>query len=215
MKRRDSLKYLGLASVSGLAVAAGCKTTTDEHAHHQITPASDHPFGDLPADSTISPAHQKMKDEILLQKKFFTDHERASLKKLVDVIIPADATSGSASDAGTVEFIEFMMWDVPANQTPMRGGLRWLDLECHERFGKAFLDCKPEEYEKVLDDIAFPEVARPEMSQGVAFFNIARNFACTGFFTSKIGVEYLGYLGNKAAAWDGPPQEWLDRLGVS
>ena len=93
------------------------------------------------------------------------------VRVLVDLIIPKDERSGSATDAGVPEFMDFMMNDQPARQTAMRGGLAWIDLECQDRFDKRFLECTAAERTAVLDDIAWPAKARPEFSQGVAFFN--------------------------------------------
>ena len=37
-----------------------------------------------------------------------------------------------------------------------------------------------------------------------------------GFFSSKVGVADLGYLGNRVVAeWNGAPDEVLRKLGVS
>jgi len=147
--------------------------------------------------------------------KFFTAHEWATVRVLVDLIIPKDDRSGSATDAGVPEFMDFMMDDQPNRQTAMRGGLAWIDLECQERHDKTFLDCTAAERTAVLDDIAWPQKAKPEMSQGVAFFNSFRDLTASGFFSSKMGVEDLKYLGNVMnASWTGCPDEALKKLGV-
>ena len=100
-------------------------------------------------------------------------------------------------------------------QTAMRGGLAWLDLECQDRYDKTFLDCAPGERTAVLDDIAWPRRAQPEFSQGVAFFNSFRDLTAGGFFSSKMGVEDLKYLGNMMNPnWSGCPEEALKKLGV-
>src|SRR5690606_35622970 len=96
--------------------------------------------------------------------RFFTRREFDTIVALADMIIPRDARSGSASDAGTPEFIDYIVAEQPARQTPMRGGLVWLDSECRRRFDKAFLECTDAERRQVLDDIAWPARARPEMS---------------------------------------------------
>ena len=67
-------------------------------------------------------------------QKFFTEHELATITVLADIIIPRDAVSGSASDAKVTDFIAFIVIDMPSNQTPMRGGLRWLDMQCLKRY---------------------------------------------------------------------------------
>jgi hypothetical protein len=147
--------------------------------------------------------------------KFFTAHEWATVGLLADIIIPKDERSGSASEAGAPEFIDFMMIDRPEYQVPMRGGLRWLDAECHDRFGRTFVDCAEAERTQVLDDIAYPRKAAPQFSHGVAFFSNFRNLVATGFWTSRIGIEDLRFMGNVANPnWDGCPPECLAHLGV-
>ena len=146
---------------------------------------------------------------------FFTPHEWETVRMLVDLIIPADDRSGSATDAGVPEFMDFMMMDRPDGQTPMRGGLAWLDNESYERFGKTFVEATAENRTTILDDIAWPKKAKPEMSQGVAFFNMFRDLTASGFWSSKIGVTDLGYQGNTfVAEWKGCPDEALRKLGV-
>ena len=152
----------------------------------------------------------------LFKPKFFTAHEYATVRVLVDLIIPKDARSGSATDAGVPEFMDFMMVDDPARQTPMRGGLAWIDLECEDRFDKRFLECSAEQRAAVLDDIAWPQKARPEHMHGVAFFNSFRDLTASGFWSSKMGVTDLDYTGNvMVPEWKGCPDEALTRLGVA
>jgi hypothetical protein len=108
-----------------------------------------------------------------------------------------------------------MMGDDPARQTPMRGGLAWIDLECQDRFDKRFLDCSAGERAAVLDDIAWPQKARPEHAHGVAFFNSFRDLTAAGFFSSKMGVDDLQYMGNvMVPEWKGCPDEAHRKLGV-
>ena len=148
--------------------------------------------------------------------KFFTAHEYATVMLLVDLIIPKDERSGSATDAGVPQFMDFMMIDQPARQTAMRGGLAWLDRECLSRFDKNFLSCAPAQRTQVLDDIAWPGKAKPEMRHGVAFFNSFRDLTASGFFTTKMGFDDLQYLGNRyVAEWTGCPTEVLKRLGIN
>ncbi|TAE50289.1 MAG: gluconate 2-dehydrogenase subunit 3 family protein [Bacteroidetes bacterium] len=210
MKRRDSLKYLAAGSVGAGLLLTNCgpdeKAATtppaDEHAQHN------HSHGGQ--EYQLSPEDQK-----LMAEQFFNEHEMKTIRVLGDLIIPADEQSGSASDAGVPEFIEFMAKDQPKLQTPLRGGLRWLDAQSIRRYEKAFVDAAPEQQTAILDEIAWPKIAKPEMSQGVRFFNQFRDLVATGFFTSKIGIADLKYDGNRPNQWDGAPKEWLDRLGVS
>ena len=148
--------------------------------------------------------------------KFFTATEFKLVRTLADIIIPKDERSGSASDAGVPEFMDFMMIDQPTRQIAMRGGLAWLDSECQERFDKTFLDCIETERTAVLDDIAWPQKARPELSHGVAFFNSFRDLTASGFWTTRMGIDDLQYMGNRSVArWNGCPPEALKKLGVS
>ena len=148
--------------------------------------------------------------------KFFTAHEYATVRVLVDLIIPKDARSGSATDAGVPEFMDFMMVDDPARQTPMRGGLAWIDHECEDRYDKRFLECAAAERTAVLDDIAWPKKGARELSHGINFFTSFRDLTASGFWTTKVGIEDLQYLGNTGVAeWKGCPEEVLKKLGLT
>jgi hypothetical protein len=98
----------------------------------------------------------------------------------------------------------------------IRGGLGWLERECGDRFGKGFVACSEAERIAVLDDIAWPARAKPAHSQGAAFFTAFRDLVAGAFWSSKVGVEDLGYRGNvPVAEWTGCPEEQLRKLGVS
>jgi len=146
--------------------------------------------------------------------RFFTAAEYATVMALADVVIPADDRSGSASDAGAPEFIDYIVAEQPARRTAMRGGLVWLDTECRRRFDQPFLTCSDDERSQVLDDIAYPGRARPEFSHGVRFFTTFRDLVAAGFWSSRIGVEDIGYVGNRAVQWTGAPEAVLERLGL-
>ena len=146
---------------------------------------------------------------------FFTEHEMATITILADIIIPKDEVSGSASEAGVPEFIEFIVKDMPDHQTPMRGGLRWLDLHSHRRFEKSFVGLTAEQRISIVDEIAYPKKAKPEVAQGVSFFNLMRNLTSTGFYTSQMGVKDLGYVGNSPNRWNGVPADVLAQYGVA
>ena len=182
MKRRESLKLIVTGAVAVPAVVAGCGPDDKK-----AVAAADPTF-----DLDRNPAEVENEKKILAMDKFFTDHEMATIAVFSDIIIPKDEVSGSATDAKVPEFIEFIVKDMPHHQTPMRGGLRWLDMECFERFQKAFKDCDTKQQIEMVDEIAYPEKAKPEMEQGVAFFNLMRNLAATGFYTSQIGVKDIG-----------------------
>jgi hypothetical protein len=132
---------------------------------------------------------------------------------LVDIIIPRDARSGSASDAGVPDFLEFMVKDKPELQTPLRGGLTWLDNQSKKRFANNFIDLSDAERLALVEDMAYPERKKPGMGHGVAFFSLMRNLTASGFWSSKMGIEDIGYQGNTPNQWDGPPEEVIRQYG--
>ena len=149
------------------------------------------------------------------QPKFFTPHEYQTVTVLADLIIPKDERSGSAGDAGVPQFMDFMMIDQPERQTAMRGGLSLIDHLCDSRFDKRFINCADAERQKVLDDIAYPANVGPELAHAAAFFGSFRDLTASGFWTSKMGVQDLQYMGNRyVAEWKGCPSEALEHLGV-
>ena len=147
--------------------------------------------------------------------KFFTPHQYATVRVLVDLIIPKDERSGSATDAGVPEFIDFIMTDSPGRQIAVRGGLAWLDRECETRYDKRFIACTDAERTAVLDEIAWPQKAKPELSHGGAFFNSFRDLTASGFWSSRMGTNDLVYMGNVVVAeWKGCPESVLQKLGL-
>jgi hypothetical protein len=147
--------------------------------------------------------------------QFFTEEEHRTVRLLADMILPRDERSGSATDAHVPEFLDFMMTDQPERQVAMRGGLAWLDLECRERFGRRFVECADGERGEILDLVAWPDRAPPELSQGVAFFTAFRDLTATGFFTSRMGFDDLQYVGNEfVTEWKGCPEEAIRKLGL-
>ncbi|MBA3949941.1 MAG: gluconate 2-dehydrogenase subunit 3 family protein [Acidobacteria bacterium] len=148
--------------------------------------------------------------------QFFTAGEYAAVTMLAELIIPKDERSGGAIDAGVPAFIDFMMVDQPARQVAMRGGLAWLDQECNARFDKIFIGADDAGRRQVLDEISGLEPARPDQSHGLAFFRSFRDLVSTGFWTSKMGMDDLQFMGNTfVAEWNGCPDEALKKLGLS
>ena len=167
------------------------------------------------AHGLVQAAQQAAAEGTPFTPKFFTPHEWQTVRLLVDIIIPRDERSGSATDAGVPEFMDFIVLDQPGRQTAMRGGLAWLDRECVLRFDKTFVAATDAERGAVLDDIAWPQKAKPASAHGVAFFNSFRDLTASGFWTSRRGIQDLQYLGNRSVPqWRGCPQEALDKLGV-
>ncbi len=207
MDRRKSIKAIALGSLSAGMLLDACKDTDKKDAVKT-------------ADASAGPKIDRMKEEEehykkITAEKFFTDHEMATITILADIIIPKDDVSGSASEAGVPDFIEFIVKDMPYHQTPMRGGLRWLDMQCFRQFDKSFKDCSEEQRIAMVDQIAYPQKAAPGMQQGVAFFNLMRDLTASGFYTSPIGVKDIGYVGNAPNQWNGVPDDVLKQYGLA
>ena len=203
MDRRKSLKLIATGAVAAPIAIAACNT--GDKKKDGTGPAASDPLFTLDRN----PDELKYEKKLLAEEKFFTDHEFATITVLCDIIIPKDEVSGSASEAKVPEFIEFIVHDMPSHQVPLKGGLRWLDLQCLKRFNKTFRECSSTEQTELVDQIAYPKKAKPEMSQGVQFFSLMRNLTATGFYTSEIGIKDIGYLGNQATQWNGVPGEVL------
>jgi hypothetical protein len=203
IERREILRRLGAVPVAaGLALSEARAQRAHEHVRRE----------------TSAPEAEGRTYE----RRFFDEHEWATVGVLADLVLPADGRSGSATEAGVPEFIDFILTDELAEprereemQTAVRGGLAWLDRECRTRFSGLFVACGEEQRRAVLDDIAWPERAAPEMSQGVASFSLFRDLVASGFWTSRMGMDDIGYMGNTyVAEWTGCPPEVLARLGL-
>lgn len=224
MDRRKSIKTLLIGTVSAGALAESCNTGEKK-------PAAPGPDSTAASDTAASANHtaalnpsgyNRMPEEMehmkeLSGKTFFTPEEMTTITILGDIIIPRDQVSGSASDAKVPDFIEFIVKDLPQHQVPMRGGLRWLDMQCLNRFGKPFKDCTQPQQMQLVEEIAYPlkKSNKPEMAQGIAFFTLMRNLTATGFYTSPIGVKDIGYMGNAPNKWEGVPADVLKQYGLA
>ena len=177
--RRNVLKTLSMGAVAG-SVLRAIPLQAAEYAHNLIAAekADDKAGGYTP--------------------KYFTPHRYKTLQALCDAIIPPDADAGGAVEAGAPEFIDLLTSENANYQLTLGGGLNWLDSTCTDRFGATYLDCAPLQQKQTLDLIAYRKnaAADPRLSYGVEFFSLLRNLTSDGFFTSQIGIKYLGYIGN-------------------
>ena len=216
MKRRDVLRNITLTAIGGTIATTGVHANTilqpseklveeaiEKGKKKKTKPAP----GRTPAEAE--------RDAKLMSETFFNPHEMATITVLSDIILPADAISASASQVGVPAFIEFIAKDMPYQQTPLRGGLMWLDNQSRKQFGKPFAECAKNQQIQLVDAIAYPELAEPAMSQGVAFFNLMRDLTMTGYYTTEVGFKNLGYLGNTPNVWTGVPEDVLQQYGLT
>jgi len=189
ISRRDVLKTLALGAAGG-SVLQVIPSEAAELAHQMVH-----------KEKAAAPAGK-------YAPKYFTAKQYETLTSLCDTIIPKDEKSGGAVEAGAPEFIDLLTSENQEFQLALGGGLMWLDHYCTDHYEKIYLECTPEQRKEVIDLIAYRKNAKatPELHQGVAFFSFLRNMTCDGFYTSKIGIEDLQYIGNVTRSeWPGCP----------
>jgi Gluconate 2-dehydrogenase subunit 3 len=181
ISRRDVIRTLTVGVASG-SVLSMIPAQAAEHVHKMIKEDKS-----KSASGAYTP-------------RFFTAHQYKTLRSLCQTIIPADNESGGAVEAGAPEFIDLLTSENEDYQIKLGGGLMWLDSACRDRFGKVYLDCSPAEEKEILDVISYRESSNQDagLTQGSLFFAFLRDLTADGFFTSKIGIQYLKYIGNEA-----------------
>jgi gluconate 2-dehydrogenase gamma chain len=179
ISRRELIKSLGLTAAAGSMLRV-VPLATAETAHRMVSARK-------AASSTGKYA-----------PKFFPEHQYKTLRALCDAIISPDQESGGAVEAGAPEFIDLLSSENKNLQLLLGGGIMWLDATCMERYRETYLQCAPGQQTEMLDLIAFRKNAEkdPSLSPGIEFFSTLRKYTADGFFTSEIGIKYLGYIGN-------------------
>ena len=179
ISRRDILKSLTITAITG-SVLRVIPLEAAEYAHRMVRAEKD-----AAENQAYAP-------------KFFSPHAYKTLQALCQTIIPSDEDAKGAIEAGAPEFIDLITSENKDYQVALGGGLMWLDNTCMDRYGKVYLECAPEQQKEVLDLIAYRKNAKqdPSLGQGIEFFAFLRKLTADGFFTSEIGIEYLGYIGN-------------------
>ena len=204
MNRRDSIKNLTFLSIGAGLLLEGCYGISREKIKRSLTR---YEYGRTP--------EEKLYDDKLFAEKFFTNQELFTLDKICNLILPPNEF-GSIRDAEVVQLIEFMAKDIPTYKEPLRNGLIWIDNESKKRFNNLFVDCEIIQQENIFDEIAYydPNKSISDYSEPVQWFNLVRNLTMTGYFTSEVGINELGYKGNIPNIWDGVPQDVLDQYGL-
>ncbi len=208
MDRRKSIQTLILGgAAAGLAVH-GCKPDAEE-TKQEIVKSSEKFFGRTPKELE--------RLEKLYAETLFNAHEMETIAVLSTVILPPKEPYGGPIEAKVPEFIEFIGKDMPTMQTTLLGGLMWLDHKSNTEFGTEFKSATVEQQKSILDTICYHDIEVPLEKQAleIQFFNLMRGLTLTGYYTSKVGIEDLGYKGNQPNVWDGVPQDVLDQHGVA
>jgi hypothetical protein len=179
ISRRDILKTLTLSAVTG-SVLRLIPLEAAEYAHRMVR------------------AEKAAAESQAYTPRFFSAHAYKTLQALCQAIIPSDEQAKGAMEAGAPEFIDLITSENKDYQVALGGGIMWLDNTCIDRYGQPYLDCTGAEQKEILDLIAFRKNAKqdPSLGQGIEFFSLLRKLTADGYFTSEIGIEYLGYVGN-------------------
>ena len=188
ISRRGLLQSIGASLAMG-ACGAGLLSAQDAgHVHHAV--AQDRAAGPY-------------------KPKCFTPHEYATLRRLAELIVPADEHSKGALDAGAPEFIDLLASNNADLAAIYTGGIGWLDEQMKHRYSDAFLDAQPAQQTTMLDLIAYRrnEAAHPELGSGIRFFTWVRNMVVDAYYTSQVGMDDLGFMGNQAMAKFSVPEE--------
>lgn len=205
MDRRDSLKSLLVGSVAGGLLVTGCSPNESE------VKGPEQP--QMPGYGRTE--KEKLHDQEVLAEEFLNEHELETVAVLCDIILPANADFGSASDAKVPEFIEFIVKDMPNYQLPIRGGIGWLDSHSNKLYNNEFKKLTEEQQKAICDTIAYPKKTAPDLKPGEKFFTTMRNLTMTGYYTSEMGIKDLGYKGNTPGVWDGIPEDVLKEQGMA
>jgi hypothetical protein len=193
VERREILRYIGIAAVAGTFPGFSKWVFACPQDHPQTAPSR-------PGEKIYEPL-------------FFSPQQYRMVERLADMIIPEDDTPG-AKQAGVAEFIDFML----ANRVPVSGsrdirstddaieagneaqtrflaGLDWINARSRSEFGHDFMDCSPEQQNNLLEELAYKSKYKPLTESGRAFFHMMRDYTVVGYYTTKIGLESIGYPG--------------------
>jgi hypothetical protein len=192
VSRRDVLKTIGSSMILTTAGAGVLPPVLAQHVHSAV----------MDIKSLDGGANY--------QPKFLTKHEFATMRKLSDMIIPADDHSKGAIDAGAAEYIDFLSSRSPEFAQIFTGGLAWLDSAMQKRYQATFLDAKPDQQTAMLDLIAYRKNESPALGPGIVFFRFARNVVVDAYYTSPVGIADLGYMGNTGMSQFSVPKEAVD-----
>jgi hypothetical protein len=190
--RRDLFRIIGTSMVLTTAGSGVLTPALAQHVHMAMAEAKSLSGG---------PAYQP---------KCFTPHNFQTLKKLADFIIPADEHSKGANDAGAAEFIDFLSSRNEDLAAIFNGGFGWLDDYMSKNYSTDFLSAKREQQTAVLDLLAYSKNATPETAHGRTFWTWTRNMVVDAYYTSPVGVQDIGYMGNTAVSHFSVPKEAVD-----
>jgi len=127
---------------------------------------------------------------------FFDKQQYATITELASLIIPTDQTPG-ANEARVNEYIDMIVGESDADMKKLYlDGLAWLDRTSTERHRNRFVDLSAGQRVEILTEVSQIKDPTAENQLQAKFFRTIKNMTIDGFYTSKIGIEELGYIGN-------------------
>lgn len=210
--RRAALKVIAAAAAAPHLFAA-CETP--EPSPSMPSAAGSNP---LAAGTRFDP---DLLDPVVPWERSLTSQELETLAALCDLILPADDRSPAASEVGAHEFVDEWVSapyeGMQKDKVLVRGGIVWLDAESERRFGDGsrFVGLTAAQQTEICDDICWAEDAAPRFKSAARFFDKVRDLTTTAFYTTREGMEDVGYVGNvPLASWGPPPPEALRHVGL-
>jgi hypothetical protein len=206
MDRRDSIKSIMLGSIGvGVLFESCVNGVSNEEIKKTI---SKFQYGRT--------EKEKAYDKKLFSIQCFNKKEMKTITQLCNLILPPNEF-GSIIHAEVPELIEFMAKDIPSYETTIKNGLSLLNQFSIKNYSKSFIDCNENQQKEFLDEMAYPDpdLSSSEQKEEVQWFSLMRNLTMTGYYTSKVGIKELGYVGNTPNVWDGVPKDVLDQYGLS
>ena len=198
IERREILRYIGIAAVAG---------SFPGFSRWAFACPQDHAESHLQSPSAKPGPYQPL---------FFSPQQYRMVEHLAEMIIPEDDTPG-AKRAGVAEFIDFMVANrVPVStsrdlrstedaieagneaQNKFIAGLGWMNARSYSEYGREFMDSTPQQQHALLEELAYKAKFKPATESGRAFFRLMRDYTVVGYYTTKIGLESLGYPGLRA-----------------
>ena len=200
MNRRDSIKAIVISSIASGLILEGCIQGEKEVIYENVWK---YKYGRTP--------EELQRDLKILNQVFFSKEELNLIRIVSNLIVPP-TEQGTIEQAEVPEFIEFIVKDTPSYQKILKDGLVWLNETSTKNFEKKFINCSIEEQKSILDKVAFPKIKKSEEE---IFFSNMKNLVITGYFSSEVGINDLGYKGNQPNFWDGVPDDIMRDHGFS
>lgn len=205
IERRDILRFIGIASIAG--TFPGFNKWAFACVHNHVHEAA------VAAAPPVAGPYKPL---------FFNSDQYQMIEHLAEMILPSDDTPG-AKEAGVAEFIDFMV----ANRVPVSArrdvrctqdaielgneaqnrfvsGLDWMNARSKSEFAHAFMECTTEQQKNLLEELAYKAKFKPTTESGRQFFQLMRDYTVVGYYTTKIGLESLGYPGLRVV-WPSMP----------